>query len=306
MIRLGVAVRVFGLPGARWGRRAGQVPHLSARLLLLRDVLLYLARQRIGCYRLADDLASGPSGQFDECAGLLAEVGGLARTNGQRLTMHLPLYLALGTPDDALAARSAATIGACAELLGALGAGPEGTLVVHIGGAYGDRAAALHRFAARFERLPDAARRRLAVEPDEESFSLADLLRLHQMTGAPIVLDALHLRLNNPQRLPLGAALGLALATWPPGVRPKIHYSSQRTEAHLLPARRGQERRVLAPRHGQHSDFICPFGFADFLAAARGQPPFDIMLEAKAADLALLRLRDDLRRFAPEVAGLVR
>jgi hypothetical protein len=28
------------------------------------------------------------------------------------------------------------------------------------------------------------------------------------------------------------------------------------------------------------------------------------MLEAKAADLALLRLREDLARFAPEVAGM--
>ncbi len=309
MIRLGVAVRVFGAPGLRSGGRAGRAPHLSVRLLLLRDVLLYLAGQRIGCYRLADDLAdtgaAGLGGQLDQCAELLAEVGALARAHGQRLTMHLPLHLALGAPDDALAARSAAIVGACAELLGALGAGPEGVLVIHIGGAHGDRAAALHRFAARFERLPEAARRRLAVELDQESFSLADLLRLHQMTGMPIVLDVLHLRLNNPQRVPLGAALGLALATWPPGVRPKVHFSSQRTEAHLLPARGGQERRVLAPRHGQHADFICPFDFADFIAAARGQPPFDVMLEAKAADLALLRLRDDLCRFAPEIAGQV-
>ena len=38
---------------------------------------------------------------------------------------------------------------------------------------------------------------------------------------------------------------------------------------------------------------------------ARGLPPFDIMLEAKAADMALLRLREDLRRYAPEVAAMV-
>jgi UV DNA damage endonuclease len=62
---------------------------------------------------------------------------------------------------------------------------------------------------------------------------------------------------------------------------------------------------VLPPRHGQHADYIQPFEFADFVVAARGQPPFDVMLEAKAADLALLRLREDLRRFAPELAGQV-
>jgi UV DNA damage endonuclease len=217
VIRLGVAVRVFGVPGLRSRGRAEPAPHLSLRLLLLRDVLRYLAGQGIGCYRLADDLAPaaepGAGGAIDECAELLAEVGALARAQGQRLTMHLPLYVALAAPDPAVAARGAG-------LLGALGAGPDGVLVVHVGGAHGDRAAALHRFAARFERLPEPARRRLAVELDEESFSLGDLLRLHEMIGAPIVLDVLHLRLNNPQRMPLGAALGLALATWPRGVRP--------------------------------------------------------------------------------------
>ncbi len=215
--------------------------------------------------------------------------------------MHMGLHVALATPDDALAARGMAAIVARAQLLDALGAGPASMLTLHVGGAYGDAAAALHRFAARFERLPEAARRRVAVEPDEDSFALPALLRLHQQLGVPLVFDALHHQLNNPGHIPTGAALALALATWLPGQRPKIHYSSQRTEAHLLQARRGDARRVIAPRHGQHSDYINPFEFAAFLAEAHGLPPFDIMLEAKAADLALLRLREDLGRFAPEL-----
>jgi UV DNA damage endonuclease len=62
---------------------------------------------------------------------------------------------------------------------------------------------------------------------------------------------------------------------------------------------------VIAPRLGQHSDYVNPFEFVALLAEARGLPPFDIMLEAKAADLALLRLREDLGRFAPELAAYV-
>lgn len=315
MIRLGVAVRVLGRDGlrARDGRRAENAPHLSVSLLLVREVLAYLAELGIGCYRLADDLApylTHPQmpwfgGQIEECAELLGELGALARAQGQRLTMHLGMHVALSTPDEDAAARGADEIVARARLLDALDAGSEGTLVLHVGGAYDDAAAALRRFAARFERLPEPARRRLAVEPDEDRFGLPALLRLHQQIGVPIVFDALHLQLNNPERMAPGEALGLALATWPRGVRPKIHFSTQRTEAHLLPGGRGQPRRVLAPRHGQHADFVNPFEFAALLAAARGLPPFDIMLEAKAADLALLRLREDLQRFAPEVAGLV-
>lgn len=315
MIRLGVAVRILGRDGLRGrdGRRAEHAPHLSVSLLLVREVLLYLADRAIGCYRLADDLApylADPrrpefAGQVEQCADMLAELGALARERGIRLSMHLPLHVTLSSPDDAVAGQAAAEIAARARLLDALGLGPEGVMVLHVGGARGDVSAALHRFAARYERLPAPARRRLAIENDEDSFALPDLLRLHQISGAPVVLDTLHHQINNPYRIPLGEALGLALATWPRGVRPKIHFSSQRTEAHVLPAARGQPQRVLAPAAGQHADFANPLEFAALAAAARGLPPFDVMLEAKAADLAVLRLREDLGRIAPEIAGVV-
>jgi UV DNA damage endonuclease len=318
VIRLGVAVKILGRGGMRVrdGRRGegleGARPHLSISLLLLRDVLHYLAERAIRFYRLPDDLAphpgragAAPERQIAECAELLDEVGGLARRSGTRLTMHLGMHVALAAADEAIAARAAAEIATQAALLDALGAGPEGTLVLHIGGAHGDRAAALERFAGRLERLPHRARERLAVELDGGSFPLADLLRLHQVTGVPLVLDTLHLQLNNPEQVPLAEALGLALATWPPWIQPKIHASTQRTEAHLQPARSGAPHQIIAPRHGQHADYINPFEFAELLAAARGLPPFDVMLEAKAADLALLRLREDLRRFAPELADRV-
>jgi UV DNA damage endonuclease len=62
----------------------------------------------------------------------------------------------------------------------------------------------------------------------------------------------------------------------------------------------GKRRMVLRPpRPTQHADFIDPFAFSTFLRQAQGLRDFDVMLEAKAKDLALLRLRDDLGRFAP-------
>ncbi|KPV47184.1 hypothetical protein SE17_42675, partial [Kouleothrix aurantiaca] len=117
MIALGVAVKILGNGGlrARDGRRAEHAPHLSVSLLLVREVLLYLAAQNIRLYRLADDLAPyaddarfpAMQQQIDACADMLAETGALARAHGIRLTMHLPLWLALASPDEALAARSA-------------------------------------------------------------------------------------------------------------------------------------------------------------------------------------------------------
>jgi UV DNA damage endonuclease len=60
------------------------------------------------------------------------------------------------------------------------------------------------------------------------------------------------------------------------------------------------------PTWTEHSDFINPFEFIAFLRMAQDLRPFDVMLEAKARDLALLKLREDLHRFAPDLAGRIR
>jgi UV DNA damage endonuclease len=51
-----------------------------------------------------------------------------------------------------------------------------------------------------------------------------------------------------------------------------------------------------------HSDFTNPFEFATFMRMANGLD-FDVMMEGKAKDLSILKLRPDLLRFAPDVAA---
>lgn len=313
IIRLGFPVRVLGKPGLRAhdGRRAHHAPHLSVSLAHLRDVIVYLAQRRIGLYRLSDALApyltspdhNGFERQIEECAEELATVGASARAAGLRLTIHAGSYVTLAAPDAAEGRRAVAEIVAQAALLDAMGLGPEAVIVLHVSGAYEDKSATLDRFARRYTLLPPSARGRVVVEHDERVWSLGELLPLHQACGVPIVFDYLHHMVLNPTRIPLDSALSLALATWPRDVRPKVRFSSPRTEAHLGP--RGSGTAVLPPRPGQHADFLNPFEFAGFLTAARALPPFDVMLEAKAGDLALLRLREDLARYAPEVAARV-
>ena len=312
MIRLGFAVRVLGQKGLRAAdrRRWQQQPHLSVSLMYLRDIIGYLRQHEIGCYRLADALAPyltyGAHAEFErqieECAGELAAIGALAQEAGVRLSMHLGAHVTLAAEDTALAARASAEVVAQAALLDALGMPPESVLVVHVGGGSAQGAVALQRFAERYRLLPERARRRVALEHDDHGWSLGELLPLHQACGVPLVMDYLHHRLN-PGWLSVAAALSLALATWPAGVRPKVHFSSPRTEAHLAP--RGSGVAVLPPKAGQHADFLNPFEFAHFIEEASGNQPFDIMLEAKAGDLALLRLRDDLRAYAPAIAARV-
>src|SRR5690606_32265073 len=119
--------------------------------------------------------------------------------------------------DADLRQRSLAELEADALLLDALGAGPEATVVVHVGGLYGDREAALDRWAAAWEHLSDAARRRVGLENDERLFSPDDVLALHRRTGVRVVYDHHHARIN-PGSMPPADALAAACATWPPGV----------------------------------------------------------------------------------------
>jgi UV DNA damage endonuclease len=51
------------------------------------------------------------------------------------------------------------------------------------------------------------------------------------------------------------------------------------------------------PPERAHADLVDPIAYANFLESAGSNvQPFDVMLEAKAKDLALLRLRAQLGR----------
>lgn len=318
-MRLGFPVRVLGRRGLRAydARRIRSDPHLSVSLAHLHDVFAYLASVAVGFYRLAADLA--PYGtrpgyprfhlQLEECAAELADLAAQAWRSGLRLTVHAGSHVQLGAEDAATGARSIEELIHLAALLEALAPGVDSVVVTHIGGAGRNAGDALYRWATRFERLSEAARSRIVLEHDEDAgASLGACLQLHNSTGVPLVFDYLHFRLNNPERYSLEEAIAVALATWPAGTTPKLHFSSQRTELQAVPAGTGTRRRwaLRPPRPGHHADFANPWEFQSFAAAIGATRDVDIMLELKAGDLALLRLRDDLGRHAPELAAKLR
>lgn len=309
MIRLGFPVRIVGQPALRSHDARRDAPHLSVSLVYLRDILCYLERIGVHYYRVAAALlpetclATGLH-QLEDCALELDFLAAEVRRCSVRLTMHLDHHITLGSPDKQQVARSLATIELQAALLERLGMGEMGALVAHIGGPVADPET-LERFAQRYLALSARAQRLLAVEHESNGFNLAALLQLHQQCGVPVVLDYLHWQRNNSAGWPLDMALGLVLATWQPTRRAEVHLSTARTEAHLLTATSNQTARVVPPRPGQHADFIAINDLITLLRAARGLPPFDVMLEAKAGDLALLRCRAELAHVAPELATQV-
>jgi UV DNA damage endonuclease len=111
-----------------------------------------------------------------------------------------------------------------------------------------------------------------------------------------VVWDVLHHHCHDPEGIPEREALERALATWPVGVTPKIHLSSPKTAVEARKRRVGRrvERTLVLPPLRAHADTIDPIAFRRFLVDTASGRNFDVMLEAKAKDLALLRLREQL------------
>lgn len=315
-LRLGFAVKVLGQAEMKSNdaRRWQQGPHLRVSLGYLDAIFDYLARTGIAMYRVSSDLApyvTHPDlpqfhGQIAECAPELHALGEKAKAAGLRLSFHPSQYILLNAPDPTIVEKSVRDLAAQAEMLDCMGLGPEAVVVTHVGGAYGDKVAGRARWIATYARLPEHVRRRLVLENDDIRYSAADVLLIHAATGVPLVFDYLHCWCNNPEGRDLAETATHFLATWPDGVTPKIHFSSPRTEMRALKRKNratGKNETVLQPPlWTSHADYVNPYEFATFLRAAPDLVA-DVMLEAKAKDLALLRLRRDLPRYAPDVAA---
>jgi UV DNA damage endonuclease len=304
--RLGFAVKVLGDGGlpSHDTRRWQSGPHLRVSLERLAAIFDYLEKTDVRMYRMASGLVpygSHPEmkdfhGQVSECEEELTALGARARAADLRLSFHPGQYAVLNSEDEGVRAAAALDLELQASVLDAMGLGPEAVVVLHVGGVGGDKAAAMDRFLAGFEGLGERAQARLVLENDDARFGLGDVLAISERTGVRTVWDALHHRCYDPDRIPVPEALEQALSTWPANQVPKIHYSSPRTAVEERKTKVGRrvERKVVLPPLRAHADLIDPIGFEDFL---RGAPPgrdFDVMLEAKAKDLALLRLREQL------------
>jgi UV DNA damage endonuclease len=311
MRRLGFAVKVLGdgaLP-SHDTRRWQSGPHLSGSLGHLEAILRYLDRTDIRMYRFSSALAPYAThpdlprfhGQVAECEKQLARVGDLARALGIRLSSHPGQYTVLNSERDDVRAAAMADLELQAAILDAMGLDAEAVVVVHIGGAAGGVGAGLERFLAGYEKLTQAARERLVVENDDRSFDLSAVLSIHEQTGTQVVWDALHHRCHNPHGIPEAEALARALDTWPPAVTPKIHYSSPRLDIDIRRSREGRRvrERIIIPPLRAHADLIDPLAFEAFLRQLGPGRQFDIMLEAKAKDVALIELRRHLRARSP-------
>ena len=329
-LRLGFPVKVMQRPDLKSNDTRGwrKDPHLKCSLELLDKVLDHLAKHKIDMYRMSSDIAPYATHpdmtQFhtmvaDSDAELRA-FGDKAKALGIRLSFHPSQYVLLNSPDEKITQKSIWDFSSQAEMLDRMGLDDEAVMITHVGGVYGEKDVARARWVENYARVPEHVRRRLVLENDDIRFSAADVLWIHERTGVRCVFDYQHFWCLNPEGLEMVDTLRRFLATWPKGCRPKIHFSSPRTELREVvrsakaKAKKGEITRapvkekarkktvLLPPIWTGHADFTNPFEFARFMRDADGLE-FDVMLEGKSKDISLLKLRPDLLRYAPDVAA---
>ncbi len=286
MIRYGYPAQNITLPATtnRTLRLAGLVDVEKVRglvwenLLGLETIVRWNAERGISLFRIGQGLipfASHPAFPYDwaeEHGDDLRELGALARSLGVRLSMHPGQFINPGSPNPQSAQRSLDELRYATRVFDLMGS-DDAVVVLHLGGAYDDRPAAIARFVESL-RPEEGILRYLALENDERIWTVGEVSSTARILGIPAILDNLHHALN-PGGLSLGEALGLALPTWEMrGVRPKVHLSSQDP----------------AKRPGAHAHSIEAGDWAAFLDALDGRET-DVMVEAKGKELALSALR---------------
>jgi UV DNA damage endonuclease len=216
------------------------------------------------------------------------QIGDFVKENGFRVSAHPDHYTLINSPSRKVLEEAVNDLDYHVKIYEAMGLEDyKYKLVMHVGGLYKDKERSIERFKENFIMLPDRIRNRIILENDDKSYSAADVLGICRDLHIPMVIDVHHHNCVNSGES-LEELLPGVFDTWKGEYsKPKIHYSSPKSEKEFR----------------SHADYIDFNGFKAFLATAiKAGRDFDIMLEAKSKDSALLELSKQIG----ELDGAVR
>ncbi len=249
----------------------------------LHAALVYCSQNGIGCFRVNSQILpckthSEAGYRVEELPDEVAIVsefrlcGEFARQHDIRTCFHPDQFVVLNSPKPEVVNKSIEELDYQAEVAEWIGAD---VINIHGGGAYGDKPAALARFARCLARLSPRVRERLTIENDDVTYTPSDLLPLCQAEGVPLVYDVHHHRCL-ADGLSIEQATRQATATW--NREPMFHISSPLA---------GWD----GPQPARHHDFIAVEDFPDCWRRKR----LTVEVEAKAKETAVEKLRRELK-----------
>lgn len=243
MNKIGYASLVYDLPKANFKTvRLKNVTDEKLRDLIaynldsLNQILDYNVKHGITMFRISSSLipfGSLPINALDwqkEFKGRLDIMKEKLYKYNIRFSVHPGQYTVLNSLDEQVVENAILELEYHVKILESLGGTQENKMILHIGGVYGDKPAAMARFIDVVNNhLSDNVRRHLILENDERSYTAEEVFWLCKQTKLPMVFDNLH-HLINPSFLHLSdqEIIEKVNETWQAeDGKQKIHYSQQ-------------------------------------------------------------------------------
>ena len=244
-------------------------------------ILYYNIAQEIELYRLSSSLvplATHPEVMWDFITPFKKdweEIGDIIQKFNLRVSFHPNQFTLFTSPKKEITANAVKDMEYHFTMLKAMNALHTGLINIHIGGAYGDKNAALTRFHQNLKQLPKKIQKHMTLENDDKTYNVPETLHTCEKENIPMVLDYHHY-LANKEEDDLHLYLQRIFNTWnATNIVPKVHISSPKSDQAFR----------------SHADFVSLDFILPFLKMAKElNQDFDIMVEAKQKNLAMQRL----------------
>lgn len=240
-MKIGYASKTVGVP---------DVPMRTTRLNAVTDAYLleliennlnsldkiidYNIKNKIEMFRISSDIIPFGSHEINTLKwweifkDQLEAIGEKAKRHNMRLSMHPGQYTVLNSLDEDVVKRAGEDLLYHTRFLDALNLDSSHKIILHIGGVYGDKKAAMDRFVENYQKLDDRIKKRLIIENDDRQYTISEVLWIAHRAGIPVVFDNLHHESNPDDSRSLMDWLLAARETWKAeDGQQKIHYSQQ-------------------------------------------------------------------------------
>lgn len=251
----------------------------------LKEIMTYNVKNNIHFYRLTSKLvplATHDKVSFNYITPFLKEykeIGKIINDNNIRVDTHPDQYAVLNSMDKKIVNNTFEILEYHYKILNALNINNP-IIILHVGSMAGGKKASITRFINNFNKLPDHIKKCIAVENDDKTYNIKDVLYLCKKINVPMVLDYHHYVCNNDGEK-IENYINDILNTWKNN-NAKFHFSSPKS--------------MLKKEFRSHHDYVNPNDFIKFIELLKPyNKDVDIMLEAKAKDDALSRLVRQLK-----------
>lgn len=252
----------------------------------LENIIDYNIREGIKLFRISSDLIPFGSNDINRLhwweifAAKFKKIGAKIKAGQIRVSMHPGQYTVLNSNRNDVVKRAYDDLKYHLQVLESLDTSQQSKIILHVGGVYNDKKAALIRFKTNFLKLDQKIKKRLIIENDEKSYNVQDVYLLAKELQIPAVFDNLHHQINGGQDNQADLKwIKRFRTTWKAedGLQ-KIHYSQQ----------------AANKKAGSHSQSIVLDPFLTYFNLCKDLA-LDIMLEVKDKNISCLKCQNLLR-----------